>query len=444
VNAPCFSILVWTDAQTPRHSYTLEVLLSHTTGLTFSITTDEKHWRDWAGIKLAYCRECPKDLPHKALWLQATGLLSEKGIQAPRPKVEIYGALPGFFPAADPRSCLPVDALALIFWLVSRYEEYQDFMPDPHGRFTAQQSLAGQAGFLNRPLADEWALQLRKVLLDNMYAETPPLARYRFFPTYDIDLIFAYRAKGFSRYWGRTLLDIRNGDWPALRDRVRVAVGRQRDPFDTFDALLDAHANEPAVFFWLLANYGPHDINNRVGHPAVQARIRQVAAQQCVGAHPSYRAFSDDAALDLELSRLAEFSGQTPSRSRQHYLRLRFPDTYRRLIARGIAEEYSMGFAEQVGFRAGTAHPFLWYDLENEAATPLRVVPFMAMDVTLHTYCRLSPEEALQQTAALVAHTRAVGGQFVSLWHNNSLSETGAWKGWKSVWENTLLLARPQ
>ena len=56
------------------------------------------------------------------------------------------------------------------------------------------------------------------------------------------------------------------------------------------------------------------------------------------------------------------------------------------------------------------------------------------MDRTLKDYMKLTPELALEKIVALGDATRATGGTFVSIWHNDAFSDRGEWKGWKDVY----------
>jgi hypothetical protein len=64
------------------------------------------------------------------------------------------------------------------------------------------------------------------------------------------------------------------------------------------------------------------------------------------------------------------------------------------------------------------------------------------MDATLNLYMNLSPEAAVQKVKELVDETRKVGGVFISLWHNETLSDEKQWKGWRAVYEEIIRIAR--
>jgi len=126
--------------------------------------------------------------------------------------------------------------------------------------------------------------------------------------------------------------------------------------------------------------------------------------------------------------------------SRQHFLKLRFPETYRRLIAAGIQVDYSMGYADDTGFRAGMGVPFPWYDLKREECTALMIHPFVAMDVTLQQYLGLHAEEALARIKDLHQEVSSLGGPLCLLWHNSSFYGEAGWVGWKEMYEEMLVI----
>ena len=115
-----------------------------------------------------------------------------------------------------------------------------------------------------------------------------------------------------------------------------------------------------------------------------------------VGIHPSWASNADTHKLSKEISRLEAIVNREVIRSRQHFLRLDLPTTYRRLIDLGILHDYTMGYASQVGFRAGTSLPFYFYDLDNEKITSLKIVPFVYMDGVLNDKLKYTPKKCIK------------------------------------------------
>ncbi len=128
-------------------------------------------------------------------------------------------------------------------------------------------------------------------------------------------------------------------------------------------------------------------------------------------------------------------------KSRQHFLKLRFPDTYRNLIAAGITDDYTMGYADETGFRAGICSPYKWYDLEKEVMTNLTIHPFAVMDGTLNSYLKLTPAQALEKVKSLAQEVKNVNGELITIWHNETLSDWKDWKGWKDFYEQVIRIA---
>ena len=100
-----------------------------------------------------------------------------------------------------------------------------------------------------------------------------------------------------------------------------------------------------------------------------------------------------------------------------------------------------MGYASEVGFRASICAPFYFYDLDFEAKTKLKIYPFAVMDVSLNLYLNLLPDEAIAECKTLIDEVNAVGGKFITLWHNQNLSNEKEWRGWVRVYEDLVAYA---
>ena len=97
-----------------------------------------------------------------------------------------------------------------------------------------------------------------------------------------------------------------------------------------------------------------------------------------------------------------------------------------------------MGYASQVGFRAGTCTPFRFYDLDNDIATSLTVHPFAVMDGTLRDYLNLSVNDSYNEITKVVDEVKKVKGTFVYLTHNETLGGQKRWAGWPEMYRKVL------
>jgi hypothetical protein len=363
-----------------------------------------------------------------------------------------YNEIPVLFSTKNADCALGFDILAASFYLLSRYEEYIIADRDAHGRFDARYSIALRGGFLSLPIIEYWAVFLQQKLSMAFPALVFNKRKGCVLPTFDIDMAWAFRHKTPLQHFGGMATDVLKLNFKRLKYRFEVLRKREKDPFFTFthieNILAKAKAinqanginaeNEFASIFFLMGKYGEYDKNTPVDTPEFLTLIQDLSAKYKVGIHPSYRSNTEKGRLATEIACLAKASKKNITHSRQHFLKLSLPNTYHNLIKNGISHDYSMGYAEWWGFRAGTSLPFFWFDLSQNGATDLRVVPFCVMDVTLRSYLQLSPAEGQAAARELVKNTLAVGGQAVLLWHNSSLSDWEEWSGWQQVLDGIL------
>lgn len=409
----------------------LEEIFRHRFALDYRHTTVLAEYKNWQGPKVNYSQNPSGD---REIWIPSGPFLFETGTSSPPPEVVWINHTPALFPLEKTRAAdFPFDLPAMGFYLLSRYEEYTASTRDVHGRFPSTASLAGRHGFLEVPLWDIWMNRFAAKLHKTFPGLKPSRPGFSFLPTFDVDQAWAYRHKPILRQLGGGLKDLVFGRFALFFQRMFVLAGIENDPFDTSRFILQNHPEAP-LFFFLLADPGPYEENHPPRHPALQVMIRELASLAPLGIHPSYRSGDDPTLVKKEKGRLEQITGQAILKSRQHFLRLRFPETYRGLVDAGIGEDFSMGFADIIGFRAGTSVPFRWYDLESESPRNLLINPFHAMDVTLKKYMGLSPVEAEEHLLGLLGIVRQNGGQFCTVWHNSSFDEKGGWKGWPAVY----------
>lgn len=425
-------LLVFVRSITPRLRYTFDFIFRDILGMEYSFTQDADQFSFHTGPRMSYTDRPVGDEP----FFFATSLLFEKGVHQQEISVFDWESGKVFF-ATHPKFLLPFDPFAATFYLVSRYEEYLPHKRDQHDRFDARESLAYQKGFLHLPVVDQWAYRIRDLLLHHFPGLTFQRRSYQYISTVDIDNAWAYREKGFVRTVGALGKALFRFDFSSMVDRCAVLLGSRKDPYDTYELLniLQQRYRYPSIYFVLLGDYGEYDRNVSPYRRAFQSLIKSLVDYNRCGIHPSYRSGGDAERVRLEKGRLRKMIRRDVTDSRQHFLRIRFPDTYRNLIDCDITDDYSMGYANETGFRAGTCTPFYFYDLEQEHPTHLRIHPFAVMDATLRFYQRVRPEEAMGTVGPLIKAVKAVDGNFVSLWHNESLSEREPWVGWRTVYE---------
>ncbi len=425
-------LLIYSAGISSRLEYALQIFFVELMPTDYRVTSDRQEFQSHSGKKLNYSSSRIND----ECYIKASPLLFETTVEKQHVEVSVFKNVSCLFPATASGD-LPFDPFAAAFYLVSRYEEYLPFEADRHGRFPDESSIGFKQNFYEIPVVNHYATFLKQVLLrrypDLSFKPLP----FRFQLTYDIDFAFAYRGKGMVRNAGGLANSIINSDAVAIRNRIKVLRGIEADPFDTFTYQFSLHLKfglKP-VYFFLVGDYGKFDKNISWTKKSFQSLIREIASKNLVGIHSSYASTLYTEKIRLEKERLEKISGIKIYRNRQHYLKLQFPQTYTTLLANGITEDYSMGYAAFAGFRAGIASPFYWYDLAEEKITALRIFPFTVMDASLHYYMKLNAEQAFEKTKQLIDAVKEVNGYFQFLAHNDLISEESGWKGWRKNFE---------
>lgn len=334
------------------------------------------------------------------------------------------------------------DLLASIFYMLSRMEEYQSIQTDALERFQSSASVAATHNWLQVPICDIWSEALIRYLEQAfnqaLQAQQP---RFHFQPTFDIDNTFAYAHKNTIRTFFANCKDILYRRTERVMDRKMVRKGAKPDPYDTFDQISELAQHFPDTkVFWLLGNYTKLDKNLSHLNLPQQDKIRQIAAHAEIGIHGSSLTQHSYQQFEVEIQRLEQIVGYRPNSNRQHFLLMNLPNTYQHLIRTGITHDYTMGYAEQTGFRAGTARTFKWFDLLKNEVTHLNIHPFVYMDGTLLEYLKFTPEAAKKRIEALYGEVKKYGGTFSFLWHNETISGYQHWAAYQEVFKATFVI----
>ena len=147
-----------------------------------------------------------------------------------------------------------------------------------------------------------------------------------------------------------------------------------------------------------------------------------------IGLHPSYDSFENKEMIKKELVSLKEICDKENIKfryqTRMHFLRWNQSKTLRILNDIGVKIDSSMGYADKVGFRAGTSFEYPAFDVLNNELLDIRIKPLIAMEVSMFSkkYMNLNNDKVLEVTKLLRDNCKRFGGKFSLLWHNNNLS----------------------
>ncbi|MFN6378122.1 MAG: polysaccharide deacetylase family protein [Flavobacteriales bacterium] len=427
-------MLIFADNITPRLKYAVQQGLEGYQGV-IQYTSDFEELKSFDGPAIAYT----KTLIEKGSYLHIypAGILDFGDFHRVKVSTGRWRDVPAIFVSTEG---IKFDFFSAVFFLLTRYEEYWKFQGDDMGRYTPDLSVLNSLDILERPIVDEWRWAFRDELKSRWPSISFEKRKSNYISTIDVDSAFAYLHKGTYRTVGGFLKDVLKFQFKNLTQRTRVLLSLQSDPYDTYDYILEAHKrwNVSSIFFFLLADFGQFDKGLPHRSKGLQELIKRISKQSALGIHPGVASHRRYNTMLREKSRLETIIGKPIKNSRQHYLMLKFRTTYRLLKATGIEHDYTMGYAHHTGFRAGTARPYLWFDLKKNECSNLMIHPFVAMDSTLRKYMKLTPEAAIEKLEVLISQIEKYEGDFISLWHNETLTESGDWKGWRKVFEYCL------
>ncbi|MBI1343961.1 MAG: hypothetical protein GC171_13590 [Terrimonas sp.] len=425
-------MLLFTEQISPRLQYIAEFISQAYFGIPVRITTDISEYISADQLSVNYSNQQLKD---EEFWVQPHSLLFEKGIGRQQVDCFDFAGQKAFFRTGGD---FPFDIFASTFYLLSRYEEYLPHTKDIYGRFAHKNALAFKEGFLQIPLVNIWMEEFKNALRSSGLSWVDSPKTFRFIPTYDIDIAFAYQGKGFMKTAGGLFRSFLKADFPSFSERLRVVGRGVRDPYDSFDwmdALHDQFDLQPLYFFLVPEKKGKYDKNILPSNPRMRSLVRKIADKYAVGIHPSWKSGDDENLLKEEIDRLREMTGRDIDSCRFHYVRFNLPGSYRQLIREGIRNDHSMGYGSINGFRASVADPFYWYDLEKEEQTGLLVFPFCFMEANSY----YEQQYSVPETGAEILHygkkVKSLNGMLITLWHNQFLGSSKEFSGLKEVYE---------
>lgn len=303
---------------------------------------------------------------------------------------------------AKGKAIIRTDIVYNTFFFASRAEETYNTDRDEHDRFAAKYSLLSLHNRLQIPLLDEHARLLMKLL--DLPLPTPGFGHI--YLTHDIDSISQYRS-------------LRGAIGGLLRGEKRQVLAAlkdiHQDPHYTFPWLVEQDAKVPGAE---VIYFVKHTKGKGFDYPQYNLRGRDWkhlkkllrSSGAFLGVHGSY--YGD--IPKIEYSRMF----------RSHYLRGSIRNM-QRLINAGYTDDFTMGFADEAGFRLQTTRAIRWINPMTMRLTKLTLHPLTVMDCTLsnENYMHLSEDEAYFLCERLIEKVRMHHGDLCLLWHNSRIND---------------------
>jgi len=417
-------ILIYTHTLSNRFKYVTELIFKSVLNSNYELTDDLNYFQSKEIPKIAYA---PTPI-NAEVFIYSNPILFETDIKSELPIAnKDFENFPKFF-ASQTSDFLGYDIFAMVFYFASRYEEYLPTETDKHQRFQAENSIAFQYNCLQIPFLNNAILDFSKKIKQIFPTIELKKRSFNFLSTIDVDNAFAYANKGLTRNIGGFVKDVFTLRLKNVVERVLSNLNEKKDPYNTFEFInqLSDETKTALQYFVLIGDYSDYDKNPHFENNRFQHLLKSLSSKFKLGLHPSYFAFSKTEKINEEVTRLEFILKDKVTSTRCHFLRINFSETYRAFIENGIMDDYTMIYASQCGFRTGLCMPYKWFDLDRNEQTQLTIHTSVMMEGTLRDYNKLSSQNAINISLQLLAEVKKHGGEFISIFHNDSFSKNNS------------------
>lgn len=424
-------MIIYANTITQRLAYIVSFINTQFSGEKLLFTDIATEFLDYSGSKINYSTH---RITEDEFWLSPHSLLFENYISPQKIDCfEVNGNKAFFKTSGD----FPFDIFAASFYLLSRYEEYLPHEKDIYGRYAYENSLAFKENFLTIPLINIWFQHFEEKLKEKSPQFNIHHSPFTFLPTYDIDEAYSYKHKEWWRSTGGAIKSLLKGNWKNFKLRRNVLNGKAADPYDSYEWMDNLHRMynlNPRYFFLVPEKIGKYDRNILPKENALQILIKRHSEKYKISVHPSWQSGDNQLLIKKEIQTIEHITQLKITASRQHFIRFKLPQTFRKLIDLGIKEDFSMGYGSINGFRASVASPFYWYDLEKEQTTNLLLYPFCFMEANSYFEQKQAPQQALEEMRHYYNEIKKVNGMLITIWHNTFLGTDTRFNGWKETY----------
>ena len=337
----------------------------------------------------------------------------------------------------------------LVHNILSRKEEHGNANLDKWERFDHDRSFLMKNGLDQSPIIDELILDVIKQLglkVKNIWPEGKKAAVCLTHDVDSIDGLSYFWLRKINWYWNMIRAKLEGNQqvantWASTLDRWDAYKKTNFDPMDSFDQIqeLEDSYGFRSTFFLMSLRHGLSREGRRysVKNPRVAKAAEKLLEDGWeIGLHAAYHNHLSLSLLKEQKQRLEDVIQEEISGCRHHYLRVRYPDSWKIYAQAGFNYSSNMGWGSDFqGFRAGTClpyHPLREYSLLE--------VPFQLMDMNpiaeIESYMNLFNQ--------YLKATKAVGGCLVIDFHQEHFQEEAA-PGVGKVYRNILdTIARDQ
>jgi len=319
------------------------------------------------------------------------------------------------------------DYILSAFVLLSGMQEWLSKKKDKWGRFPYRESFQEKFGHARVAWVDKYFEKIYQKLKTKINLPLKKEKQSHIVLTHDIDLLRWPLLQNSSYYFSTCLT---SGSKQAIQSLPLLFSNTRKN----IDAIveLEHQLGVQSIFFWLTeTGRGAFNIKNAdysLNSKYVSNAMKNI--EECNSVNALHKSSKSKPIID-------ELDG--PSKlypvSRFHFLLFNLP-SHGNEIEHSVRQDYSYGFAEQMGFRNSYSRPFHPFDFRNWKGFSFLEVPLNIMDNTLFTYLKKKPEEAEEEVFDFLDNHKS-GSCISILWHNEYFT-TFKYAEWREFYKRIL------
>ncbi len=311
------------------------------------------------------------------------------------------------------------DLPSMIFYFLSGWQEEHCTVTDKFRRFPYSESIQKEQGFVTLPVVNYYFFILQKGFEKLIQQPIPLKQQYRLNITHDIDLVNS----GWKSAIKKQLL--KGSLWSAVTTAYLKLV-KNIDPYQNLKEIIEYEkAKKLNSTFYLIPTNDEHQGIQNADYSLNDSYIQQII--NTIREEPGFElGLHTPASIQLNTKRIIEYTqalGGNISSNRFHYLALQQSDLAY-FEGTGIITDSSLGFAEHIGFRHGSAWPFHPFNFDTNKAMLILEIPLMVMDATFtnSNYMNLNEKEVYTAIQKITTEVQKVNGTLTVLWHNDKFN----------------------
>jgi len=316
------------------------------------------------------------------------------------------------------------DIIASAFYFLSCWQEYvvEDNVK-VGDRYDFKNSMQFYFGFTEIPIVDYYCRLFEKELERVLNLITPDKKPFVLSISHDIDYFEFWTKEHLFSVYKHNLKRFFSNPIKAIVKIIGHCITKQF--FWTAKKSLNKILKKEEKFnctstAFLLTQSDKNDIRQEYfKNKDHRKQIKEIYLEKSVGLHGSMKSSSDIHLLCKQIDILKSYGFQIKG-FRNHYLCFNYHSSFLLLEKAGIEYDATLGFWEQIGFRAGISIPFYPYNLKDNKPFNIIEIPLCVMDVTLfsHKTMNMSYKKAKKKIFNMIDRAKRHNTHISILWHN--------------------------